>query len=147
VVRKFKWKERIPREAKRHESTRGWRVFERLLRGSGDTRAVRDQTRWPIAIQSGIGNLERSPSATFMGSPEIWASWEKCMSNGVIREELPWTCVSVAARRRNAMTRAHTPWPWTGRGSSRKLPRTIGGKPEQYEVADERVFRKGGARA
>lgn len=72
--------------------------------------------------------------------------WEKCdVVWGNTSKNLPWTCVSGGSQTTHAMTRAaHA----TAMDARRKLQeiaaKSLGGKPEDYEVANERVFRKGG---
>jgi xanthine dehydrogenase molybdenum-binding subunit len=101
-----------------------------------------------IAIQSGIGNLGTESvidvhrvSAEILGVP-----WEKCdVSWGNTTNNLPWTCVSGGSQTTHAMTRAaHA----AGMDARRKLQeiaaKNLGGKPEDYEVANERVFHRGG---
>ena len=101
-----------------------------------------------LAIQSGIGNLGTGAvsdchrvSAEILGIP-----WEKCdLTSGNTSKHLPWTCNSGGSQTTHAMTRAaHA----AGMDAKRKLQeiaaKDLGGRPEDYEVADEQVFRRGG---
>jgi CO/xanthine dehydrogenase Mo-binding subunit len=104
-----------------------------------------------MSIQSGIGNLGTESvfdvhrvAAELVGIP-----WEKCdVTWGNTAKNLPNTCSQGGSQTTHAMTRAaHA----AGMDARRKLQeiaaRTLGGRPEDYDVADERVFRKGGGRA
>ena len=101
-----------------------------------------------LYIQSGIGNHGTGSvsdchrvSAEILGVP-----WDKCeITWGDTSKNLPWTCPSGGSQTIHAMTRAaHA----AGMDAKKKLQeiaaKDLGGKPEDYEVANERVFRKGG---
>ena len=72
-------------------------------------RAFRDQTRWRVCFQSGIGNLGTESvhdmhrvAAEILGVP-----WEKCeIFWGSTAKNLPWTCASGGSQTTHAMTRA-----------------------------------------
>ena len=99
-------------------------------------------------IQTGIGNLGTESfsdcqrvSAEMMGMP-----WEKCeLTWGDTSRNLPWSCVSGGSQTIHAMTRAaHA----TATDAIKKLQqiaaKDLGGRPEDYVVANERVARRGG---
>jgi CO/xanthine dehydrogenase Mo-binding subunit len=99
-------------------------------------------------IQTGIGNLGTESfsdcqrvSAEMMGMP-----WEKCdITWGDTSRNLPWSCVSGGSQTIHAMTRAaHA----TATDAIKKLQqiaaKDLGGRPEDYVVANERVARRGG---
>ncbi len=101
-----------------------------------------------LYIQSGIGNHGTGSvsdchrvSAELLGVP-----WEKVVVTfGDTSRNLPWTCPSGGSQTIHAMTRAaHA----VGMDARKKLQeiaaKDLGGKPEDYDVANERVFRKGG---
>jgi xanthine dehydrogenase molybdenum-binding subunit len=101
-----------------------------------------------LYIQSGIGNHGTGSvsdchrvSAEVLGMP-----WEKVVLTwGDTAKNLPWTCNSGGSQTIHAMTRAaHA----AGMDAKKKLQaiaaKDLGGRPEDYEVANERVFRKGG---
>lgn len=80
-------------------------------------------------------------SAEILGIP-----WEKCdLTWGNTSKNLPFSCASGGSQTTHAMTRAAYA---AGMDAKRKLQevaaKALGGKPEQYDVAGERVFRKGG---
>ena len=101
-----------------------------------------------LYIQSGIGNHGTGSvsdchrvSAELIGVP-----WVKVVLTwGDTAKHLPWTCPSGGSQTIHAMTRAaHA----AGMDAKRKLQeiaaKDLGGKPEDYDVAHERVFRRGG---
>ncbi|MGA7293518.1 MAG: xanthine dehydrogenase family protein molybdopterin-binding subunit [Terriglobales bacterium] len=147
----FKWGERVARTPKRiGTKIRGVGVslscyvggtigFDGLL-------VIRPDGR--ISFQSGIGNLgtESVIDVHRAGAEVLGVPWEKCdVVWGNTTRNLPFTCVSGGSQTTHAMTRAaHA----TAMDAKKKLQeiaaKKLGGKPEQYEVANERVFRKGG---
>src|ERR1700678_1576621 len=147
----FKWSERIARTPKRiGTKVRGVGVslrsyvggtigFDGLLVITPDGRVI---------FQSGIGNLgtESVIDVHRAGAEVLGVPWEKCdVVWGNTSKNLPWTCVSGGSQTTHAMTRAaHA----TAMDARQKLQgiaaKSLGGKPEDYEVANERVFRKGG---
>jgi CO/xanthine dehydrogenase Mo-binding subunit len=148
----FKWSERIARTPKRiGTKVRGVGVslscyvggtigFDGLLVIKPDGR---------ITFQSGIGNLgtESVIDVHRAGAEVLGVPWEKCdVVWGNTAKNLPFTCVSGGSQTTHAMTRAAYA---TAMDAKKKLQeiaaKKLGGKPEQYEVANERVFRKGGA--
>jgi xanthine dehydrogenase molybdenum-binding subunit len=147
----FKWSERVARTPKRiGTKVRGVGVslscyvggtigFDGLLVITPDGRVV---------FQSGIGNLgtESVIDVHRAGAEVLGVPWEKCdVVWGNTTKNLPFTCVSGGSQTTHAMTRAAYA---TAMDAKKKLQeiaaRKLGGKPEQYEVANERVFRKGG---
>ena len=101
-----------------------------------------------LYIQSGIGNHGTgSVSDCHRVSAEVLdVPWEKVeLTWGDTAKNLPWTCNSGGSQTIHAMTRAaHA----AGMDAKKKLQeiaaKDLGGRPEDYEVASERVFRKGG---
>jgi xanthine dehydrogenase molybdenum-binding subunit len=147
----FKWAERVARTPKRKGTkVRGVGVslscyvggtigFDGLLVIKPDGR---------ITFQSGIGNLgtESVIDVHRVGAEVLGVPWEKCdVTWGNTAKNLPFTCVSGGSQTTHAMTRAAYA---TAMDAKKKLQeiaaKKLGGKPEQYEVANERVFRKGG---
>jgi CO/xanthine dehydrogenase Mo-binding subunit len=147
----FKWSERVARTPKRiGTKVRGVGVslscyvggtigFDGLLVIKPDGR---------INFQSGIGNLgtESVIDVHRAGAEVLGVPWEKCdVTWGNTSQNLPFTCVSGGSQTTHAMTRAAYA---TAMDAKKKLQeiasKKLGGKPEQYEVKNERVFRKGG---
>jgi CO/xanthine dehydrogenase Mo-binding subunit len=147
----FKWKEKVARTPKQIGSkVRGVGVslsvyvggtigFDGLLIIKPDGR---------VTLQSGIGNLGTESvidvhrvAAEILGVP-----WEKCdVVWGDTSKNFPYTCVSGGSQTTHAMTRAaHAVAMATRMRLQEIAAKSLGGSPEDYEVADERVFRKGG---
>jgi xanthine dehydrogenase molybdenum-binding subunit len=147
----FKWQERVARTPKRSGTkVRGVGVslscyvggtigFDGLLVITPDGR---------VRFQSGIGNLgtESVIDVHRAGAEVLGVPWEKCdVTWGDTAKNLPFTCVSGGSQTTHAMTRAAYAAAMDARKKLQELAaKTLGGKPEQYEVANERVFRKGG---
>jgi xanthine dehydrogenase molybdenum-binding subunit len=148
----FKWSERVARTPKRMGTkVRGVGValscyvggtigFDGLLVIKPDGR---------IAFQSGIGNLgtESVIDVHRAGAEVLGVPWEKCdVVWGNTTKNLPFTCVSGGSQTTHAMTRAAHAAAMDAKKKLQEIAaKKLGGKAEQYEVANERVFRKGGA--
>jgi xanthine dehydrogenase molybdenum-binding subunit len=147
----FRWSERVARTPKRMGTkVRGVGVslscyvggtigFDGLLVITPEGRVI---------FQSGIGNLgtESVIDVHRAGAEVLGVPWEKCdVVWGNTTKNLPFTCVSGGSQTTHAMTRAAYA---TAMDAKKKLQeiaaKKLGGKPEQYEVANERVFRRGG---
>ncbi len=150
----FRWEERKARNGRRNGSTvRGVGVavsaYSAGSMGFDGLIVIKPDGR--MSIQSGIGNLGTESvfdvhrvAAELVGMP-----WEKCdVTWGNTARHLPSTCNQGGSQTTHAMTRAaHA----AGMDARKKLQeiaaRTLGGRPEDYDVANEQVFRKGGGRA
>src|SRR5271168_4798795 len=147
----FRWSERVARTPKRMGTkVRGVGVslscyvggtigFDGILVIKPDGR---------VTFQSGIGNLgtESVIDVHRAGAEVLGVPWEKCdVTWGNTAKNLPFTCVSGGSQTTHAMTRAAYA---TAMDAKKKLQeiaaKKLGGKPENYDVANERVFRKGG---
>lgn len=147
----FKWKERAGRTPKRIGSkVRGIGVSLSSYVGGtiGFDGLLVITPAGRIQFQSGIGNLGTESvidvhrvAAEILGVP-----WEKCdVVWGDTSKNLPFTCVSGGSQTTHAMTRAaHAVAMETTKRLQEIAATTLGGKPEDYEVANERVSRKGG---
>ncbi len=146
----FKWRERVARSPKRIGSkVRGVGVslscyvggtigFDGLLVITPDGR---------VRFQSGIGNLgtESVIDVHRAGAEALDVPWEKCeVVWGDTSKHFPYTCVSGGSQTTHAMTRAAHAAAMDARQKLQEIAaRSLGGKPEDYTVANERVFRKG----
>jgi xanthine dehydrogenase molybdenum-binding subunit len=101
-----------------------------------------------IYIQSGVGNLgtESWTDVHRVVAELLGVPWEKCeIAWGNTAKNLPWTCPSGGSQTTHAMTRAAHAVTMDARKKLQEIAaKDLGGKPEDYEVANERVFRKGG---
>jgi xanthine dehydrogenase molybdenum-binding subunit len=98
-------------------------------------------------VQSGIGNLGTESmidvhrvAAEMMGMP-----WEKVViAWGNTANNLPWSCISGGSQTIHAMTRsAHAAASDAIAKAKQIAARTLGGRPDDYTVADERVSGRG----
>jgi CO/xanthine dehydrogenase Mo-binding subunit len=147
----FKWRERVARKPKQIGSkVRGVGVslsvyvggtigFDGLLVVKPDGR---------VAFQSGIGNLgtESVIDVHRVGAEILGVPWERCdVVWGDTSKNLPFTCVSGGSQTTHAMTRAAHAVAMAARQRLQEIAaKSLGGKPEDYEVANERIFRKRG---
>ncbi len=147
----FRWSERVARSPKRMGTkVRGVGValscyvggtigFDGLLIIKPDGR---------VTFQSGIGNLgtESVIDVHRAGAEILGVPWEKCdVTWGNTAKHFPFTCVSGGSQTTHAMTRAAYATAMEARKKLQEIAaKKLGGTPEQYEVANQRVFRKGG---
>ena len=101
-----------------------------------------------VYIQSGIGNLgTESVSDCHRVTAEILGvPWEKCVLTwGSTARNLPWSCPSGGSQTTHAHTRAAYAVAMDGVDKLKQIAaKDLGGHPDDYVVAGERVFRKGG---
>jgi len=148
---KFNWRERVARSPKRIGSkVRGVGValssYVGGTTGFDGLLVIRPDGR--ISFQSGIGNLgtENIIDVHRAGAEVLGVPWEKCdVVWGNTSKNLPWTCVSGGSQTTHAMTRAAHATAMDARQKLQEIAaKILGGKPDDYEVANERVLRKGG---
>jgi xanthine dehydrogenase molybdenum-binding subunit len=101
-----------------------------------------------VYIQSGIGNLgTESVSDCHRVTAEILGvPWEKCeVTWGSTAKNLPWSCPSGGSQTTHAHTRAAYAVAMDGVDKLKQIAaKDLGGTADDYVVAGERVFRKGG---
>ena len=147
----FKWRQRLARTPKQiGTKVRGIGVslscyvggtvgFDGLLVIKPDGR---------ITFHSGIGNLgtESVIDVHRVGAEVLGVPWEKCeVVWGHTAKNLPWTCPSGGSQTTHAMTRAAHATAMDARQKLQQIAaKTLGARPEDYEVANEHVFRTGG---
>ena len=149
----FQWKERIARPKRSGTKVRGVGVSSSCFVGGSigydGLFVIRPDGR--IAIQSGVGNLgtESLLDVHRVVAEVLGVPWEKCdVTWGNTSKNLPWTCVSGGSQTTHAMTRAAHAAAMDGKQKLQEIAaKTHGGKPEQYEVANEHVVPKGGGRS
>src|SRR6202795_1606885 len=147
----FKWSERVSRTPKRIGSkVRGVGVSLRCYVGGtiGFDGILIIKPDGRVSILSGIGNLgtESVIDVHRVAAEVLGVPWEKCdITWGDSSKNLPFTCVSGGSQTTHAMTRAAHATAMDARNKLQELAaKKLGGKPENYDVANERVFRKGG---
>ena len=147
----FRWNERVARTPKRiGTKVRGIGVslscFVGGTIGFDGLLVIKPDGR--ITFQSGIGNLgtESVIDVHRVGAEILGVPWEKCdVVWGNTTQNLPFTCVSGGSQTTHAMTRAAHAVAMAARKKLQEIAaKKLGGRPEDYEVGNERVFRKAG---
>jgi CO/xanthine dehydrogenase Mo-binding subunit len=146
----FNWEERIKRGGQRQGSkVRGVGVaVSTFTAGSiGVDGLMTIRPDGTLYIQQGIGNLgTHSVSDTARVYAEILNfPWEKCVVNwGNTSQHVPWSSVQAGSQTTYAHTRANYA---AAMDAKRKLQeiaaKDLGGSPDDYDVGNERVFRRG----
>ena len=146
----FNWSERIRRSGQRNGSKLtgigvALSTFSAGSSGMDGLLVLRPDGR--LQIHTGVGNLgTESFSDTARASAEAldmpWAKVELVW--GATNRNLPWSAMQVGSQTTHAQTRAH----WAaGLDAKRKLQEVaahdLGGSPDDYDVAGERVFKRG----
>jgi CO/xanthine dehydrogenase Mo-binding subunit len=146
----FKWRERVARTPKRIGSkVRGAGVSLSCYVGgtTGFDGLLVITPEGRVQFQSGIGNLgtESVIDVHRAGAEVLGIPWEKCdVVWGDTSKHFPFTCVSGGSQTTHAMTRAAHAVAMDARQKLQEIAaKTLGGKPEDYTVENERVFRKG----
>jgi CO/xanthine dehydrogenase Mo-binding subunit len=146
----FKWQERAARSPKRiGTKVRGVGVALSCYVGgtTGFDGLLVITPEGRVRFQSGIGNLGTESvidvhraAAEVLGVP-----WEKCdVVWGDTSKHFSYTCVSGGSQTTHAMTRAAHAVAMDARQKLQEIAaKSLGGKPEDYTVANERVIRKG----
>jgi CO/xanthine dehydrogenase Mo-binding subunit len=149
-AQQFRWKERLAQAKRSGTKARGIGVSSSAFFagsvGYDGLFLIRPDGR--IVIQSGIGNLgtESIVDVHRVVAEVLGVAWDKCdVIWGNTAKNLPWTCVSGGSQTTHAMSRAAYAAALDAKQKLQEIAaKTYGGKPEQYEVANERVFHKGG---
>src|SRR6266446_4137901 len=100
-----------------------------------------------LQVQSGIGNLgtESVFDVHRVAAEMVGIPWEKVdITFGNTEKNLPWTCISAGSQTTHAMTRAaHAAATDAIKKLQEIAAKTLGGSPESYKVAKERVSNGG----
>jgi CO/xanthine dehydrogenase Mo-binding subunit len=147
----FKWEERKARSGKRVGSkVRGVGVaVSTFVSGStGFDGLFVIKPDGKVYIHTGVGNLgtESFSDTNRVAAEMLGVPWEKVdISFGDTSKNLAWSCVSGGSQTTHAHTRAAHAAATDGIKKLQEIAaKDLGGRPEDYEVANERVFRKGG---
>ncbi len=142
----FDWETRKARSGQRQGSTvrgAGVAVSTFVSGSTGFDGLFVIQPDGRMYVKSGVGNLGTESysdvhrvAAEMMGLP-----WDKVeISWGDTSKNLPWTCVSGGSQTAHAMSRAAHAAASDAIAKAKEIAaRTLGGSPESYRVADERV--------
>jgi CO/xanthine dehydrogenase Mo-binding subunit len=99
-----------------------------------------------LYVQSGVGNLGTHSVIDLarVAAEVLDMPWEKVdVTWGDTGKHLPWTCLSVGSQTTHAMTRANHAGAMDARRKLQEIAaRDLGGMPEDYEVAGERVYQR-----
>jgi CO/xanthine dehydrogenase Mo-binding subunit len=100
-----------------------------------------------LYIQSGVGNLGTGSTFDTMraAAEGLDMPWEKCeVAWGDSSRHLPWSCSQGGSSTTHAHTRANWAAVQDATGKMREIAaQDLGGAPEDYEIAGERVYRRG----
>ena len=98
-----------------------------------------------IRFHCGIGNLgtESLSDVHRVAAEALDVPWDRCeIVWGNTAKHLPWSCVSGGSQTIHAMSRAGLAAALDAKKKLREIAaQTLGGSPEDYEIAGERVFR------
>ena len=149
-VEKFEWEKRKAQQKRSGNKVRGIGVATSCFVGGSigfdGLFVIKPDGR--LYIQSGIGNLgTESVHDTHRVTAEILGvPWERCeITWGSTAKNLPWSAPSGGSQTTHAHTRAAYVVAMDAKDKLTQIAaRDFGGKPENYEVGGERVYRKGG---
>ena len=149
-VELFKWDERKARAGKRVGSkVRGLGVAVGP-HGAGSIGYDGLMTVRPdgkLYVQSGVGNLGTHSTIDLarVAADVLAMPWDKVVVNwGNTGKGLPWSCMSVGSQTTHAMTRANMAGASDARRKLQEIAaKDLGGSPTDYDVANERVYRRG----
>jgi xanthine dehydrogenase molybdenum-binding subunit len=146
----FKWDERKARSGQRRGSkVRGVGVavgphgagsigFDGLM-------TIRPDGR--LYVQTGVGNLgtHSMQDLARVAADILVVPWEKVeVIWGDTSKGLPYSCLSVGSQTTHAMTRANHAGAMDARKKLQEIAaRDLGGAPDDYDLGNERVFRRG----
>ena len=100
-----------------------------------------------LYVQSGVGNLGTHSVIDLarVAADVLAMPWEKVeVIWGDTSKHLPWTCLSVGSQTTHAMTRANHAGAMDAKRKLQEIAAMdLGGAPDDYELGNERVFRRG----
>jgi CO/xanthine dehydrogenase Mo-binding subunit len=146
----FKWQERAARPKRMGAKARGVGVSLSTFHGGtiGFDGLVVITPEGRVRFHSGIGNLgtESVMDVHRAGAEVLGVPWELCdVVWGDTSKIFPYTCASGGSQTTHAMTRAAFAVATECKQKLQEVAaKSLGGKPEDYEVDNARVFLKGG---
>jgi CO/xanthine dehydrogenase Mo-binding subunit len=100
-----------------------------------------------LYVQSGVGNLGTHSLLDLarVAAEELAMPWEKVeVIWGDTSKGLPWTCPSVGSQTTHGMTRANHAGAMDAKRKLQEIAaRDLGGSADDYELGNERVYRRG----
>jgi CO/xanthine dehydrogenase Mo-binding subunit len=147
---RFNWSERATRSGRRNGTKVrgvGVAVGTHTAGSVGHDGLLTIRPDGKLYVQSGVGNLGTHSlfdlarvAADVLAVP--WAKVE--IAWGDTSRHVPYSCLSVGSQTTHAMTRANHAAAMDARRKLQEIAaRDLGGRPEDYEIANERVFRRG----
>jgi len=146
----FKWDERKARAGKR-EGTKVRGVGVAVgPHGSGSIGYDGLMTIRPdgkLYVQSGVGNLGTHSCIDLarVAADVLAMPWENVVVNwGSTAKNIPWSAMSVGSQTTHAMTRANLAGAVDARQKLQEIAaKDLGGSPQDYDLGNQRVFRRG----
>ena len=100
-----------------------------------------------LYVQSGVGNLGTHSVIDLarVAAEILVMPWEKVeVVWGDTSKGLPWSCLSVGSQTTHAMTRANHAGAMDAKRKLQEIAaRDLGGSPDDYDIGNERVYRRG----
>ena len=149
-VEEFKWEQRKAQPKKNGTKVRGIGVsMSTFVGGSiGYDGLFIIKPDGKLSILTGVGNhgTESWSDCQRVVAEVLGVPWEKCeLTWGSTAQNLPWSCASGGSQTTHAMTRAAHATAMDAKAKLQEIAaKDLGGAPEDYELANERVFRKSG---
>jgi CO/xanthine dehydrogenase Mo-binding subunit len=145
----FKWDERKARAGKR-EGTKvrgiGVAVGPHGAGSIGYDALMTIQPDGKLYVQSGVGNLGTHSCIDLarVAADVLAMPWEKVVVNwGSTAKNIPWSAMSVGSQTTHAMTRANLAGAVDARLKLQEIAaKDLGGAPQDYVLANERVYRR-----
>ncbi len=145
----FQWDERKARAGKR-EGTKvrgiGVAVGPHGAGSIGYDGLMTIQPDGKLYVQSGVGNLGTHSCIDLarVAADVLAMPWEKVVVNwGSTAKNIPWSAMSVGSQTTHAMTRANLAGAVDARLKLQEIAaRDLGGAPQDYVLANERVYRR-----
>jgi CO/xanthine dehydrogenase Mo-binding subunit len=148
----FKWEERKARSASNRQGSKvrglGVAVSTFVAGSTGFDGLLIIKPDGRLYMHTGVGNLgtESMSDSHRVGAEMLGMPWDKCeLIWGDTSQHLPWSCISGGSQTLHATTRAvHAAASDAVKKLQEIAAKTLGGRPEDFEVTNERIARKGG---
>jgi CO/xanthine dehydrogenase Mo-binding subunit len=145
----FNWDERKARAGTRQGSTVrgvGVAVGPHGAGSIGYDGLMTIQPDGKLYVQSGVGNLGTHSCIDLarVSAEALAMPWDKVVVNwGSTAKNIPWSAMSVGSQTTHAMTRANLAGAVDARRKLQEIAaKDLGGKPEDYALGNERVYRR-----
>jgi CO/xanthine dehydrogenase Mo-binding subunit len=146
----FNWTERLARSGQRRGSKArgiGVAVGTHSSGSVGHDGLMTIRPDGKLYVQSGVGNLGTHSLLDLarVAAEVLAVPWEKVeVIWGDTSKHVPYSCLSVGSQTTHAMTRANHAAAMDARRKLQEMAaRDLGGAPADYEIGNERVYRRG----